>query len=137
MEPHIISCSSRIPFTSAQCSAEIMNLVAMRYFYGMLSIFFTFAPDDIHGLLHIRLSFNHKSNEEFPAIDTVLAQAIQKGDATFMSLPILPQDLRILLAKFPVATAEVFRILKEIVYTMLLKTPLYCYLKRTEPLPAR
>ena len=54
-----------------------------------------------------------------------------------MSLPILPQDLRILLAKFPVATAEVFRILKEIVHTMLLKTPLYCYLKRTEHLPAR
>ena len=69
LSPHIISCTSRIPFTSAQRSAEIMNLIAMRYFYGMPCIFLTYAPDDIHGVLNMVRPIDmwqpHVSNGEF------------------------------------------------------------------------
>lgn len=137
MSPHIVSCTARIPFTSAQRSVEIMNLVAMKYFYGIPCFFITYSPDDIHGLLNIRLSFGQKNNDNFPSDGTGLASAIQAGDAIFKSVPIAPQDLRILLAKGPVASAELFRLLSEIVFTILLNTaPDYCT-KRTVPLPDR
>ena len=137
LSPHIVSCTSRIPFTSAQRSAEIMNLVAMRYFYGMPCIFITYAPDDIHGVLNIRLSIGQKNNENFPSDGNGLASAIQNGESVFKSVPIAPQDLRILLAKGPIASAEIFRILTEIVFKILLNTaPDYCT-KRTVPLPDR
>lgn len=60
ISPHIVSCTSRILFTSAQRSADIMNLVTMRYFFGIPCLFTTYAPDDMNGLLNIRLSFGLK-----------------------------------------------------------------------------
>ena len=80
LSPHIVSCTSRMPFTSAQRSAEIMNLVAMRYFYGMPCIFITYAPDDIHSVLNIKLSIGQKNNKNFPSDGNGLVSAIQNGD---------------------------------------------------------
>lgn len=60
MGPNIQSCTSRIPYSSSQRGASMRNLIAMRYFYGMPSFFFTFAPDDIHGVLNLRLSIGQK-----------------------------------------------------------------------------
>lgn len=137
ISPHIVSCTSRIPFTSAQRSAEIMNLVAMRYFFGIPCLFITYAPDDINGLLNIRLSFGLKKNEGFPAHGSGLASAIQMGNSVFESVPIAPQDLRVLLAKGPVAAAEVFRLLTEIVFITILNTAPDYSTKRTVLLPAR
>lgn len=135
--PHVQSCTSRIPFTSSQRGASMRNLVAMRYYYGMPSFFFTYSPDDINGVLNIRLSIGQKSNEGFPANGLGLSSAMQKGDAVFSGVPISPQDLRALVAKGPVAAAEVFRLMTEAVFTQLLGTPPDHWSKRTMPLPAR
>lgn len=115
--PNIQSCTSRIPFTSSQRGASMRNLVAMRYYFGMPSFFFTYSPDDINGVLNIRLSIGQQSNEKFPADGTGFAKAIQKGDAFFYKIPILPQDLRAIVAKGPIAAAEIFRLMTEAVFT--------------------
>jgi len=109
----------------------------MRYFYGMPSFFFTYSPDDIHGVLNIRLSVPGVNNEDFPANGCGLGEAIQHGESTFQSIPVSPHDLRTLLAKGPVAAAEIFRSLTESVFTNLLGTPPDQLSKRTEPLPFR
>ncbi len=109
----------------------------MRYFFGMPSIFLTYSPDDIHGVLNLRLSIGQESNEQFPAIAEGFRDAIQKGDATFCSIPVAPQELRALLAKGPVAAAETFRLMTEAVFSILLGTPPDHCSKRTIPLPAR
>lgn len=53
---HIKSTTSMVPYTVAQRSASMQNLMAMRYMYGMPSIFFTYASDYVYGKLHIRMS---------------------------------------------------------------------------------
>ena len=69
-------------------------------------------------------------------MEMVLFQQYKMG-TIFKSMPIAPQDLRILLAKSSIAPAEIFRILTEIVFKILLNTaPDYCT-KRTVPLPDR
>lgn len=108
MEPFIQSCASRIPFSSTQRGASIKNLLALQNYHGPPSFFFTFSPDDIHGLLNIRLSIGQKSNEDFPANGDGLGAAIQKGDSVFQCVPIASQDLRALVCKGPVAAAEIF-----------------------------
>lgn len=137
MGPNIHSCAARIPFSSAQRGASLRNLLALRYYHGVPSFFCTVSPDDIHGVLNIRLSIGHKSNEEFPAIGIGLASAIKKGDAFFHSLPISHKDLRALVSGGPVAAAEVFRLMFESVFTVLLGTPPDHCSKRTTPLTSR
>lgn len=87
--------------------------------------------------MNIRLSLPHINNNEFPADGSGLAEAIQNGDPTFHTIPVSPNDLRILLARGPVAAAEIFRLLTESVFTTLLGTPPDRISKRTEPLPSR
>lgn len=65
MSPHIQSCSSKIPYTSSQRSASIKCLVAMRYFYGMPSVFLTYSPDDIHGVLKFAYRFLKSTMKSF------------------------------------------------------------------------
>ena len=90
-----------------------------------------------YSFIHIRLSIGQKDNENFPSNGTGLANTLKSGEKIFKSIPIAQQDLRILLAKGPVASAEIFRILTEVVFTILLSTPPdYCS-KRTIPLPDR
>ena len=79
--------------------AFIEGLVAMRYFYGMPSFFFTYSPDDINGVLNIKLSLPQTNNQEFPAYGSGLATGTQNGDTTFHSIPVSPHNLRILLVR--------------------------------------
>lgn len=108
----------------------------MRYFYGMPTFFFTYSPDDIHGVLNIRFSIPQVNNEKFPANGSGLAAAIQHGESTIHNISVSPNDLRALLAKRPVAVA-IFRLLTESVFTTLLGTPPDHSSKRTEPLHSR
>jgi hypothetical protein len=56
-----------VPYTVAQRSASMKNLMAMRYMYGMPSIIFTYVPDYVYGKLNIRMSIAQNDNDEFPA----------------------------------------------------------------------
>ncbi|KZR96895.1 Uncharacterized protein APZ42_008517, partial [Daphnia magna] len=134
---HIKSCTSRIPFTSSQRAVSLSNLIGMRYMFGLPSIFFTYAPDDVNGTLNIRLSLPQKDNNNFPADGTGLSEAIQNNVAVFQEIPITPHHLRFLLAKGPLAAAEIFRLLTETVFTTLLGTPTEHSSKKTVPLPSR
>jgi hypothetical protein len=137
LTPHIKSCTTRIPFTSAHRGASISNLIAMRYMYGMPSIFFTYAPDDINGILNLRMAFPQNGNGGFPADGSGFAEAIRNKEKDFHTINIAPHHLRIILAKGPVAAAEVFRLLTEAVFEILLGTPTDHSTKRTQPLPDR
>jgi hypothetical protein len=64
---HIKSTTSMVPYTVAQRSASMKNLMAMRYMYGMPSIIFTYVPDYVYGKLNIRMSIAQNDNDEFPA----------------------------------------------------------------------
>ena len=134
---HIKSCTSRIPFTASQRAASLSNLIGMRYMFGLPSVFFTYAPDDVNGTLNIRLSLPQKDNNNFPADGTGLSEAIQNSAAAFQEVPITPHHLRFLLAKGPLAAAEIFRLLTETVFTTLLGTPTEHSSKKTVPLPSR
>lgn len=137
LNKHIKSTTSMVPYTVAQRSASIKNLMAMRYMYGMPSIFFTYAPDYVYGKLNLRMSISQKENEGFPANGFGLTEALQQGDSIFHDVPIAPHNLAVLNAKGPVAAAEYFRLLTESVFHILLGTPAEHCSKRTEPLPAR
>ena len=78
-----------------------------------------------------------QSNIGFPADGTGFGAAIQNGDATFAQIPVSPHDLRALTVKGPIAAAEVFRLMTEAVFNILLGTPPDNCSKRTTPLPAR
>lgn len=109
----------------------------MRYMFGLPSVFFTYAPDDVNGTLNIRLSLPQKDNNNFPADGTGLSEAIQNSAAAFQEVPITPHHLRFLLAKGPLAAAEIFRLLTETVFTTLLGTPTEHSSRKTVPLPSR
>jgi hypothetical protein len=74
---HIKSTTSMVPYTVAQRSASMQNLMAMRYMYGMPSIFFTYAPDYVYGKLHIRMSITQNGIDKFPASGFGLTEALK------------------------------------------------------------
>ena len=64
--------------------AFIEGLVAMRYFYGMPSFFFTYSPDDINGVLNIKLSLPQTNNQEFQlmVLDSLLEPKMEIPPST-------------------------------------------------------
>lgn len=137
LNPHIKSCTTRIPFTNAQRGASILNLIAMCYMYGFPSVFLTYAPDDINGILNLRMALSQTGNDSFPADGSGFAEAIREKKAESQEIKIAPQHLRALLAKGSVAAADIFRLLTEAVFAILLGTPTDHSSKRSQPLPSR
>jgi hypothetical protein len=61
----------------------ISTLMSMVQFYGCPSIFFSFAPDDVHSILTLRMCCpTQNGNEKFPAVDnsfeTILRERNEK-----------------------------------------------------------
>lgn len=116
----------------------MINLYSRVYYYGLPSIFFTHAPDDIHGLLNLRLSLPQKNNVNFPAKEgSGLAEALLGNCPTYFDIPIDQSSLRVLLANGPVAAAESFKLLTEAIFSTLLGTPTDASTKRNVPLKNR
>jgi len=65
--PHISVASAKVSYSTAQRRAAMAHLYAMVYHYGVPSVFFTFAPDDVHGILNMRMAILQVSNWDFPA----------------------------------------------------------------------
>ena len=136
--PHVDTCTAKIPYSTGQRKASMINLYAMIYYYGMPSIFFTFAPDDVHGLLNLRLSIPQKNNVNFPATGGAgFAEAILGNCPSYCDVPVDQRSLRQLLADGPVAAAETFRILTNAIFSVLLGTSPAASVKRTVPLHMR
>ena len=118
-------------------SRDIYLLHFQVYNLGMPSVFITFSPDDIHGVLNLRLSLPQKNNFQFPADASGLLEALQQGKAVYHGSPISEQALAALLAAGPVAAAEIYRQLVDNVFTILLGTPPDSSSRKSEPLPSR
>ncbi|KAK4024408.1 hypothetical protein OUZ56_009830 [Daphnia magna] len=101
----------------------------MRYMFEL--------PNDVNDTLNIRLSLPQEDNNNFPTDGTGLSEAIQNSAAVFQEIPITPHHLRFLMAKGPLAAAEIFRLLTDTVFTTLLGTPTEHFSKKTVPLPSR
>ena len=134
---HIALFESKIPFTTGQRHSSMSHLLAMINYLGFPSDFFTFAVDDIYGLLNIRLSLPQINNHTFPATDSGLTAALKDGTETFQHVPTTPAALRRLLAENPVPAAETFRLLVNSVFTNAIGMPPSKHARRTIPLPER
>ncbi len=98
---------------------------------GLLSVFLTYASDDIHGVLNLRSTLTQTGNDYFPAVALVsLKQLLIKNE--FHGIKIYPHHIR---AEGSLAAAEIFWILTEGVFSILLATPTDHSTKTTEPLP--
>ena len=89
------------------------KLMATYYRYGLPSIFFTFAPDDIYGVLNLRLSTPQQFNTGFLATNQGFLDSIRQGATHFMDIPITNSALAAQLVKGFVAAAETFKLLCE------------------------
>jgi len=135
--PHISVTSAQVPYTTAQRKAAMAHLYAMVYHFGVPSVFFTFAPDDVHGILNMRLAFPQANNWDFPANGDGFAAALEEGEDRFHGHPISERALSALLAAGPVAAAEIYRQMVENVFSVLLGTPYEQTSRQTQPLPSR
>lgn len=116
----------RIDYTASKRKATIRILYALHYKYGPARIFWTFAPDESHNALVLRMCITAKDNVSYPAVvDTqffnrlrdageIEAEGVYRLDDT---------SLHRMVGGNPVAQAEMFRHLIEAVFTVLFKTP--------------
>ena len=134
---HISVFEDKIPFTAGARHASMGHLYAMIYYLGFPSDFGTYSVDDIYGLLNIRLSIAPKDNNNFPAVDGGLTMALQSNAKEFNQVPTTPAALRTLLASNPVASAEIFRLIVQTIFTYVIGMPPCENARRTVPLPER
>jgi hypothetical protein len=106
----------KIPFTTSARKTAMPKLLALNYYVCLPSVFLTFAPDDVHGVLNLRLSLPVTSNAQFPAIDDGFLDDLQQRRSISHGVPVSERALKDLLAAGSVAAAETFRILVELIF---------------------
>ena len=101
------------------------RLYALVYHFRIPSIYFTFSPDDTFTTINIRLSYSQLNNNDFPAKEKGLAEALKGGKSEFKSMKITNEALRTLLAteNGAVDAAEVFSQIVEAVFSDLIGMP--------------
>lgn len=136
---HLSIVNKKIPYTVAERKAAMSQLYALVYHFGMPSIYFTFSPDDTFSTLNIRLSFPQHNNNDFPANEAGLAEALRRGETQIEGINITSQSLRTLLAtgNGAVSAAEIFSQLVDAIFADLLGMPPSAKIKKTIPLPNR
>lgn len=135
--PHVAVCSATVPYTSAQRKAAMSKLYAMTEFFGPPSLFFTFVLDDINGVLNLRMSMEHQSNWSTKIDGEQLLTAMKAGKHRYKIIDLKQSSLRTYLAAGPVGAAEMFRIMVQNVFTILLGTPPESDTRRDKPLAER
>lgn len=99
----------------------------MVQYYGCPSIFFTFAPDDIHSILTLRMCCpTMNGNDKFPAVDDGFEQMLREknnecseGNILNDYIDITEFNLHSLVTKNPVAAAQVFKMTTETIFDTL------------------
>lgn len=70
IDPLVRISGSKIHGSPQERKMAISTLTSMVQFYGCPSVFFTFAPDDIHSILTLRMCCpTSNGNKSFPAVD--------------------------------------------------------------------
>ena len=96
----------------------IWTIVSMVQFFGCPSVFFTFAPDDIHSVLTLRMSCPTKcGNHHFPSVNGGFEKNLQERNHNSKN------TFRIKFTSYvnnnPVAAAHVFKITLEAIFEIL------------------
>ena len=124
-----------VPFSPAARDAGMTKLYAFCQYFGMPGAYLTFAPDDVHQVLGIRLCYTSFDNTSFPADGASLLTALKNGETFFeTSLKIGEAELHALMGSNPVAAAEIFNRIQNAVYEHLLGVKPDDYSKKTVPL---
>ena len=124
-----------VPFSPAARDAGMTKLYAFCQYFGMPGAYLTFAPDDVHQVLGIRLCYASIDNNSFPANGASLLSALMNGETFFeTSIKIGEPDLHVLMNSNPVAAAEIFNRIQNAVYEHLLGVKPDDYSRKTVPL---
>ena len=67
--PHLSSIGAKTPFSNAARSASFGHLMASMHRFGLGHIFITMSFNDTNNPISIRLTFESKRNDAFPAVD--------------------------------------------------------------------
>ena len=116
IQPLLVSCSSKVPFSSVARNADITKLYNMRRCFGLPSWFITISPDDVHNPMVLRLAVWTSACDGFPTTDNGFSQALRNGNTEFTTgLPAAADVIRLdesslrrIVGDNPVAAAEVF-----------------------------
>ncbi len=120
-----LSCS-KVPFSKQARKAGIAKLEALTAYHGMQGLFLTISPDDAHDPNRIRMSLPQENIRDFPVRETEgFLEALKSGQSSFNSIPISSKNLRELLARGPVSAAEMFKIIIETLFSVVLPTPIH------------
>ena len=81
IDPLVSITGSKIHGSPAERKMAISTLMSMVQFYGCPSIFFTFAPEDIHSILTLRMCCpTQNGNDKFPALDSSFEKMLRERD---------------------------------------------------------
>ena len=140
--PHIRTSGRAIPYSPTERNHALIEFNAFVHRFNVPSIFFTVAPDDVHSVLALRLSFPILCPRAFPAktsesfLDAL--ERGQHGDEQFdpscdcdgcpacqhtYKIPLKDERLRAYIEQDPVASAEIFKLVIETLYAELFGIP--------------
>ena len=137
MGPLIRTTGAKTEFSPSARAAAISTLYAYVQHFGCPSVFLTFAPDDVHSVLSIRLANPAASanpNAAFPSTDAGLLEQLKKGATTFANVDLTHFGLQKLITDNPVAAASTFKAMLEMTYEHLVGIPPDHATRRTVPI---
>jgi hypothetical protein len=110
-------CGKSVPWGRMERSAEIKMLMELSRTNGAANIFYTFAPDDVHSLLGIMLSYPISGENVFPSIPSKeLQKALEsqvKETQVTLNFNMSEKALQELADRNPIATTLTFHLLQE------------------------
>lgn len=108
------------------------NMAAQQY--GKPSVFLIVFPDDVHLPIVLRLAFPFKSNTAFPAHFSSFLEALRQGEPTYDEHTVSEFSLQKLVTDNPCASAAIFKMLMENLFSVLFGIFLASMVKKTTPL---
>lgn len=132
-EPYIQMCGKNVPYSPMERRDAIGSMAAIAQRYGTPSVFLTVSPDDVHHPMVLRLAFPSKSNTAFPADVGGFLEALRQGQPTYDERAVSQFSLQKLVTDNPCASAAVFKMLMENLFSILLGTPVASTVKKTTP----
>ena len=138
LRPIISITGGKIPYSPSERATGITTMYSYCQYYGLPSVFLTVAPDAMHNGLVIRLSHANGANSDFPAVGGPFMDALQNGAVIFEeNIPIAHSNLYTLANDNPTAEAEVFQLLVDVIYEVLLGFKRKQYYRKTTPYSTR
>lgn len=135
IRPLISITGGKIPYSPSDRASGLMTMYSFCHYVGLPSIFLTIAQDAPHNCLVIRFSHPSGNNFKFPAQGDSFLESLQNGDTLYEEkIPIDNNHLMELANNNPTAEAEVFQLLIDTIYEVLLGIPRKENYRKSSPL---